>query len=146
MNTYLHTPTGVGSTTPAVYTACQIFLKLTLLVTSLIRTGAILLCRSFLWAQRKLISVAATLLKVVIGLNEGINGSSEFDPLFADLDIHRDAGDEGDEFMVARDADADMPVSHVSRRCQRPASETAISVQACLIIDNGAHHRKNSLE
>lgn len=54
--TNLQVPTGLGSTTPAVYTAWKMPCKLTLLVISLIRTGATRLERSFLWTQRKLIS------------------------------------------------------------------------------------------
>ena len=54
--TNLQDATGVGSFTPAVYSAWKIFSRLTLLVISLIKTGAILLFRNFLWTQRKLIS------------------------------------------------------------------------------------------
>ncbi len=53
---YLQLATGVGRTAPAVYTAWKMPFKLTLLVTSLIRTGASLLDRSFLCTHRKLIS------------------------------------------------------------------------------------------
>jgi hypothetical protein len=55
---------GVGSTTPAVYTACQMFFRLTRRVTSLINTGASRFERSFLCAQRKLISAEVKVLTV----------------------------------------------------------------------------------
>lgn len=42
--------------------ACQIFVKLTRRVTSLINTGARRLDRSFLWTHRKLISAAGNVL------------------------------------------------------------------------------------
>ncbi len=53
---YLHVDTGLGSTTPAVYTAWNIPSKFTLRVISLISTGATRFERSFLWTHRKLIS------------------------------------------------------------------------------------------
>lgn len=61
--THLHVPTGLGSTTPAVYTAWKMPCKLTRLVISLIRTGATRLERSFLWTQRKFISTIFFSLK-----------------------------------------------------------------------------------
>ena len=60
---YRQQATGLGSTTPAVYTAWKIPCRLTLLVISLINTGATLFERSFLWTQRKLISTIKTVLK-----------------------------------------------------------------------------------
>lgn len=62
-HTHLHVPTGLGSTTPAVYTAWKIPCRLTRLVISLISTGATRLERSFLWTQRKLISTIFFSLK-----------------------------------------------------------------------------------
>ena len=54
--THLHVPTGVGKTTPAVYTAWKMPWQLTLRVISLIKTGANLFDRSFLCTHKKLIS------------------------------------------------------------------------------------------
>jgi len=56
MRNYLQVPTGLGNTTPAVYTAWKIPFKLTRRVISLIKTGATRLLRSFLWTHKKLIS------------------------------------------------------------------------------------------
>ena len=53
---YLHVATGLGRTTPAVYTAWKSPVALTRRVISLIRTGATRLLRIFLWTQRKFIS------------------------------------------------------------------------------------------
>ena len=53
---YLQRATGFGSTTPAVYTACQIPFKLTRRVISLINVGANLLSLKDLWQHKKLIS------------------------------------------------------------------------------------------
>lgn len=53
---YLHVDTGLGSTTPAVYTAWNIPSMFTLRVISLMSTGATRFERSFLWTHRKLIS------------------------------------------------------------------------------------------
>ena len=47
-------------------TACQILRRWTLLVTSLMRTGASLLERSFLWTQRKLISAIFFLIPLTM--------------------------------------------------------------------------------
>lgn len=61
--THRHVPTGLGSTTPAVYTAWKMPCKLTRLVISLIKTGATRLERSFLWTHRKFISTIFFSLK-----------------------------------------------------------------------------------
>ena len=45
---YVEVDTGVGMTTPAVYKAYQTLVKFTLLVISLIKTGASLLALNFL--------------------------------------------------------------------------------------------------
>ena len=57
---YLHVPTGLGSTTPAVYTAWNIPWQFTRLVISRISTGASRFERSFLWTHRKFISTSLT--------------------------------------------------------------------------------------
>ena len=55
-DSYLQQATGLGRTTPAVYTAWNIPLRWTRRVISRINTGATRFDRSFLWTQRKLIS------------------------------------------------------------------------------------------
>ena len=53
---YRAVPIGLGSTTPAVYAACQMPRRLTRRVISRISMGAKRFARSFLWMHRKLIS------------------------------------------------------------------------------------------
>ena len=57
---YRAVPMGLGSTTPAVYAACQIPVRLILRVISRMSMGASRFDRSFLWMHRKLISARSS--------------------------------------------------------------------------------------
>jgi hypothetical protein len=61
--THLQQATGLGRTTPAVYTAWNSPLTWTRLVISLINTGATRFDRSFLWTHRKFISTMCFFLQ-----------------------------------------------------------------------------------
>lgn len=126
---YLHVDTGLGSTTPAVYTAWNIPSKFTLRVISLISTGATRFERSFLWTHRKLISTILFNLKRQ--KEKGENdlcitvkwfSSTHVAALcqmrmityersrLVDADICRDGTDEADELLIWGHSHSTMPL------------------------------------
>jgi hypothetical protein len=126
--THLHTPIGVGKTTPAVYTACQTPCKLTRLVTSLMSTGARRFDRSFLWVTRKLISAVLIVLSSGTGfvdVNESVRtdagGCQKIgNSLISHPCAQGDTRDECNKLLVARLSHSQMPICDIFRRCQCP--------------------------
>lgn len=143
---YLHVDTGLGSTTPAVYTAWNIPSMLTLRVISLISTGATRFERSFLWTHRKLISTILFNLEqqkerrwlvhhsknASIALLQMYTISYECSRVI-DAYICRDGTDEANKLLIWGNSHSTMPLWQPARWTQSPERRRR-TVEQCMYI------------
>lgn len=105
-------------------------------VTSLIRTGASRLERSFLCTQRKLISEVSSTLKVSVMDRSARRREKKkmIHELLANTEFEGDTGDECDQFLVGCDAHTNEPFLMVARRLKSPKSgvKKSISKSSCI--------------
>lgn len=78
--------------------------------------------RSFLWTQRKLISVQRFVLVEEASVAERAQGKEDRDGHCSHAKIERDARDEGDKLAGRCDSDTNVPIGNVPWRLEGPGS------------------------